>query len=33
MVMRKAKDALNILTEQKQIELIKNTLYKGGRTR
>ena len=28
----KAKDALNILTEE-QIELIKNTLSKGGRTR
>ena len=28
----KAKDALNILTE-KQVELIKNTLSKGGRTR
>ena len=27
-----AKDALNILTEE-QIELIKNTLSKGGRTR
>ena len=28
----KAKDALNILTEE-QVELIKNTLSKGGRTR
>ena len=28
----KAKDALNILTEE-QIELIKTTLSKGGRTR
>ena len=28
----KAKDALNILTEE-QIELIKNTLSKGGRKR
>ena len=28
----KAKDALNILTEE-QIELIRNTLSKGGRTR
>ena len=30
--MRKQKDALNILTEE-QIELIKNTLSKGGRKR